>query len=124
MEKTSEITYLASVYFSPDWKVKEHRYNLACQACNFLIRDENIMVFSPIVHWHHISVRFGIPGDYQTWKEYNGRMIELLSSFTILLTNDWEESKGGADELEYAQLLGKPIKTLKHLKNNKFKLLD
>jgi len=127
-----EITYLASIYSSPFSHLKEIRYKLACAACAFFKQETDFGVYSPVVHWHPISIRYEIPGDFHTWQEEDKKMITLLDSFTVLRSEGWEKSEGVRTELLFAQKLRKKINWLRLLEpvpyplelRYKFKFLD
>jgi hypothetical protein len=78
------------------------------------------MVFSPIVHCHEIADRFGLPGDFSFWKDYNERMLSVCDALCVLMLDGWSVSPGVNAEIIFAQSLDKPIIycTIKELAKN------
>lgn len=106
--------YLASPYTSHKKKAKDReieqdlRYGAAIQATGKLHRAD-MVVYSPIVHYHPIALHHKLPGDYDYWKHINEIFIQKSSGLIILTINGWKESRGVQDEIELAQSLKLPV---------------
>ena len=100
--------YLAAPYSHEFDSVKEHRYHCVNRIAAILIAGGE-MVFSPISHSHPIA-KCGIDGDWDTWSEFDLRMIEICDEMVVLMLDGWRESKGVKAEIERAKYLQMPIK--------------
>lgn len=100
--------YLASPYTSADPKIVEQRVEQVMLACASLHR-QSIVVFSPIVHWHFIAKKFGLPTDFRPWLIQNHGVIDHVRALGILRLEGWRESKGVKDEVDYASTRRMPI---------------
>lgn len=100
--------YLGSPYSHHDPAVRHMRYRAAGRATAHLIR-QGVCVYSPIVHCHEIAREFGLPKDFDFWKEYNFKMLEPADFLLILKLDGWKESKGLEGEMGFAQRKGIPI---------------
>jgi hypothetical protein len=100
--------YLASPYTHPDASVREMRYLDALDALNWLVGNR-IWTYSPIVHCHHLSAKYTLPGNHEFWQDYNHLMILNSRGMMLLQLPGWKESNGVTDELDYADHLGIPV---------------
>lgn len=101
--------YLASPYTHvEEWRV-EDRFKRACAAVARL-SELGLVVYSPIVHFHPVSVRHKLPGDFAFWKRINFAMIDKADELRVLQLYGWEDSIGVKAEIEYARGLALPIK--------------
>lgn len=98
--------YLASPYSHPELEVRQRRYEMARDMCSRLIRL-GIHVFSPIVHTHDMAQANEMATDHVPWITLNHTMIERSSGIIVLQMEGWKQSKGVAEEIEYANKLGK-----------------
>lgn len=102
--------YLASKYSADTDQEHEYNYDLALAMAMQLIRDNGLHVYSPIVHFHHMARRFVLPTNAEFWREINFHMIDLSEAVFVYCTFGWRMSKGVAEEIAYAEFIGKPIK--------------
>lgn len=100
--------YLASPYSHPDETIRHTRFMIAEQVCAKLMRERH-WVHSPIVHCHELSKKYGLPGDFEYWKDYNISMIRRCDEFWVLAIPGWEESKGLNVELDFARSAFIPV---------------
>ena len=99
--------YLASPYSDPSPIVRQHRHDLV-EA--FVARNlGKLYIFSPIVYAHEMSLNHNIPGDAQTWAQFNLHFLRKCDAMWILQLQGWKESKGVAMELKWADELALPI---------------
>lgn len=94
--------YVASPYTHQDISVMEARYHKAMDLTAFLLKKE-WWCYSPIVHCHEMAVKFDLPRDFGFWKRYNWHMLLQASAFFVLDIDGWQESKGVAEEFEFAK---------------------
>lgn len=94
--------YLSSPYSGSD-EVQEERYNATALATVRMI-DMGAIVFSPIVHSHHLHKV--LPLHYDKWIQYDLKVLRSCTRFGILMLNGWEFSNGVALEAYWAKKLG------------------
>ena len=100
--------YLASPYHHNDTVIMEERYNEAAAATVELLKAGQI-VYSPIVHNHHIAVNFNLPRDHKFWLEYDFGILRHCEKLIILQLKGWEKSLGVGAEIAFAKFTGIPI---------------
>jgi hypothetical protein len=110
--------YLASPYTHYSDAVMQFRYLCTLEASAHLTK-EKWTVYSPIVHYHDMSVQYNLPRDFDFWMPHNRSMLRFANIFMILTLEGWRESKGIAWERDYATYSGIPIfeATLEGIKN-------
>jgi len=94
-------TYLASPYTHADPDVMEQRYRQA-MLCTCWYLQQRLWIYSPIVHCHALAKSQNLPRDHKFWGDYNFTMLRQSHGLTILAIEGWEESKGIAQECEWA----------------------
>jgi hypothetical protein len=104
-----KLIYLASPYTHDDKKRQETRYN---DAVKYLAKfmKQGYHLFSPIAHCHTASVRHGLPGDWQYWKDYCSLMVPKCDELWVLMIDGWDKSSGVRGEVELAESLNIPVK--------------
>jgi hypothetical protein len=93
--------YLASPYSHPDPAIRQHRFEVACEAAVKLIRMGHV-VFSPIAHSHTMHLA-GLPGDWEFWKRQDEWFVSHCERLVVLTIDGWKESRGVAAEIEIAK---------------------
>ncbi len=96
--------YLAQPYTDPDTRVRESRYDAALRVTADYTKL-GFLIYSPIVHYHNIAVRFHLPGDFTFWRELNFRALSRCSEIWILPLEGWEKSLGLRAEIREAARL-------------------
>jgi len=103
--------YLASPYSHDDPLVRQERYEAARDYIGNQIVVHKLsgfnrlpVIYSPIVHFHHIGIEHELPLDYQSWEYINDTMLGLASQLRILQIPGWLESEGIKHEMEFAML--------------------
>lgn len=94
--------YLASPYSHPDPAVRQERYEQAMAAQAYLLRQGQ-HVYSPIVACHPMALAHALPTDDEWWSEYDRDMLTRCVELYVLCLPGWEESKGVAQEIEWAK---------------------
>lgn len=100
--------YLASPYFHNSVEVMKARYHEALLAAAFLLRAKK-WNFSPISYCHEMSTRYGMPRDFEFWREYDMHMIRAATEFYILCIEGWDRSLGIMNERQLAEHRHLPI---------------
>ena len=100
--------YICSPYSSSDPFVRYWRYDAACKFTASMIRAGHV-VFSPIVHSHVLHETYGLGGDWSFWQRIDEHMIDLCEKVVVLKLPGWEESRGIAAEVAYAEKVGKVV---------------
>lgn len=100
--------YLGQPYSHPKSVIREVRYLAAMQACAYF-QFLGICVYSPIVHWHQVSMMHKLPSDTETWQLQWYPMLKKADRFAMLLLDGWEQSLGLKDEWFEAKQLDLPI---------------
>lgn len=100
--------YLASPYSHPDQEIVNERFGKTIKATAKLLLERKI-VFSPIVHCHHMAMVYQMPTSAEYWKQYNHGMLLAAKELYVLQLNGWDTSFGVKYEIEVATKLGLPI---------------
>ena len=108
-EAEYDLIYVASPYSHQNKEVESVRYG---QVADFVQRHlkEGRLVYSPIVYAHALALRHALPTSAEWWWLFNKRMVEKCDRMWVLCLNGWENSRGVRDEIEYAKIIGKPVK--------------
>jgi nucleoside 2-deoxyribosyltransferase len=101
------LIYLASPYSHADVRVRQHRFEVACQAAAALLRA-GVAVFSPIAHSHPIA-RFGLPTSWDYWARLDREYLARCDVLAVLTLVGWRESVGVQAEIALARELGLPV---------------
>jgi len=105
-----KLIYLASPYTHDDRAVEVERFRVACRVAAHIMRKGD-HVFSPIAHSHNIAT-YGLPSDFDFWREYDERMIYFCDSVAVVCLSGWETSRGVQGEIRFAEKLGKRVRLI------------
>lgn len=103
--------YLASPYSHADPAVRQQRFEAACKkAAEYL--NEGQAVFAPIPHSHPIAdhMEDAKRMDFDIWMQADLPILRYATELHVLCLDGWRESRGVTREIEYADLLGIPVK--------------
>jgi len=100
--------YIASPYSHVLRTRREERFYKVLEYTNRLIQQDKI-AFSAIVYGHPFADRLHAPINFEYWRSLNHHMIFVASEVHVLMLEGWDISKGVADEIAYAEEIGKPI---------------
>lgn len=100
--------YLASPYSHPLQSVKLARFEAVMAACAALVR-ETVPIYSPILHWHPVTVVHALPDNDAYWQFHNDCMMEACSEMWVLAIAGLNTSVGVRREIEFVDRLQKPI---------------
>lgn len=101
--------YLATPYSHDDAEVREHRFAMAAEIAAAIIRS-GTMVFSPICHSHPIAEIGGLGLGWESWREFDLKMLEVCDELWVAKIDGWELSNGVWCEIEEAKRIGIPVK--------------
>lgn len=104
--------YLACPYSSPDRHVRVERFEIANTIAARLM-GQGIHVFSPISHTHPIAEAGSLPKDWNFWKEYDLKFMQIVTKLIVIKLEGWEDSIGVQAEIEHAKSMGIPIEYIK-----------
>ena len=93
--------YLASPYTHSDRAIKLKRVAQTEEALASF-HAQNIVVYSPIVHWHYVAERLGLATDHVPWLVQNEGVMNAASIVGLLRIDGWRESRGMKHEWQYA----------------------
>lgn len=99
--------YLASPYSHKDPVIVKTRFLLVEQCCAALIADGKF-VWSPIVHSHEMTAKYGLRTDAEFWKAYNFDFMRRADAMYVLNIEGWQESKGIMMEIKLAEEMNLP----------------
>jgi len=110
----SEMLYLASPYTSKlntlDERKAEHETKFhEAKDCKAALMKRGLLVLSPIVACHQVSVDHDFPSDYDYWHKMNLRLLAGCSTLAVLKLDGWKESMGLLGEIRHAQAWGLDI---------------
>jgi hypothetical protein len=104
--------YLASPYSHKDPLVREERYLQNVRAYRYLFETEQVVLYSPIIHFHELAKLIELPKGWEYWRVVNEVMLRSSGGLIILQLPGWEDSIGLMCERELAQKMDKPIRYL------------
>jgi hypothetical protein len=93
--------YLASPYTTKDPVLKQHRIEQTMKALASL-HAQNVLVYSPIIHWVEVAKMFGLRDDHEPWIIQNEGSILAFRKLGILQLDGWKESRGVKHEIDFA----------------------
>ena len=73
------------------------------------LRQNKVLIYSPIAHTHGLAVRYNLDGNFKFWQKHNDIMIMASSGIIVAMLPSWKESRGIENEVEFAQRIGKPV---------------
>jgi len=94
----SGITYLASPY-TGSLILREWRYESVAGMAAKLFQM-GFAVYSPIVSWHHIALRYDLPQDWLAWRSMDEKFLRVSERMIVLALEGWDHSKGVTAEIE------------------------
>jgi hypothetical protein len=72
--------------------------------------SKKLVIFSPIVYAHAMSVKFKLPGEAAYWLAFNMEFLRRATSLWVLDLPGWEVSRGVQIEISTAEALHIPIR--------------
>ena len=111
--------FLSSPYSSPDPAIVAERVRLTGDCAAWLHRA-GYLPMSPIVHWHDLATRHGLPGNAEAWINWNRAWVRASDALVCLHLDGWENSVGMAMECEWARDISLPIHVIEIEAGGKF----
>lgn len=105
------IEYLAIPYTHDNIFVKHFRAEVSNYIASELTKQGRI-IFAPISAWHHLAIKYGLPGNFEYWKELDEQFICASKKIIVVMLDGWRESKGINLEMTIAKENGVPIEFL------------
>jgi hypothetical protein len=104
------LIYLAGPYSDKDESVRQQRVDKLAEAIAYFMNvAENLFLFSPILHHYKIANNHSLPHDFKFWAQRDFFMIRQASALWVLTISGWDTSFGVAQEIEFAESLGRDI---------------
>ena len=104
----SELIYLALPYMHDNKFIMEFRA-MVSDVIYADLTNKGFKVFAPISMSHHIAVKYGLPGDWEYWKELDEEFIKVCGKLLVIKLKGWKESIGVNAEMDLAKKYGLPI---------------
>lgn len=101
--------YLGQPYTHINPDIQSGRYH---RALSFVAENTKLnspTIYSPIIHFHNISLFYKLPHAADWWWPQNLAMLQHASELWILQLPGWEDSKGLEKEIQWAQDHDMPI---------------
>jgi len=106
--KTKFDGYMASPYYHKDPTVRHARFQAACLAAGWAIKN-GLYLYSPIAHTASIANFCDLPHDFNFWEKFDTVGIGSCKDFYILRIPGWDESVGVWREINITEDLGKDL---------------
>jgi hypothetical protein len=107
------IEYLALPYTSGN--ASEELMVWRAEVSNFIFSElakEGRIVYAPISSCHHIAVKYGLPRDWEFWKNMDEEFVRMCSKLIVIMLEGWETSTGLTAELKLAEKFGLEVEYL------------
>ena len=102
--------YFATPYSHPDERVREYRFEMACEGAARLL-EAGINVYCPIAHTHPISEHLGnLPHEF--WMRVDHPFLVDALGLIIGMLPGWSDSRGVMEEMRRTLDAEKPISYL------------
>jgi len=112
-----KLIYLATPYSTPLYPLSRRsellneRYELTLEVCGNMLR-RGFIVYSPIVHWHPVAVKYRFRKDHKFWSKIDNTMINLCSVVFVhplSLGLSVFNSEGVIKDISFARYLSKDV---------------
>jgi len=107
----TEIEYLAIPYTHNNVFVKHFRTEVSNYIASELTKQGRI-IFAPISAWHHIAMKYELPGNFEYWERLDEQFICASKKIIIVMLDGWKKSVGVNFETSIANKYGIPIEYL------------
>lgn len=104
--------YLAGPYSHALRATRIHRFETSCRIAKTLMLL-GYVVLSPVVHSHHLADAYGMPSDWDFWKEQDLPLLEWCDELWVIMLPGWTMSVGVIAEIKEANRQGKQIVLLR-----------
>ena len=104
------LIYLGGPYSDENKELMKERVDKQAHALAYFARTaDNLVLYSPIVHWSYVEFTYELPHDFNFWKQQDFHMIRQATAMWVLALDGWKESFGLGQEIEYARDIGKEV---------------
>ena len=100
--------YLGQPYTHSDPAVREERFKKG-EALLKIFAEQYMPVYSPIVHWHRLSLIPGHKIDNRYWMHHCIDMLSRCDNLLVYCIDGWRESEGLGKEIDFAKRDNIPI---------------
>ena len=100
--------YIASPYSDPSDAMQYERFLLARNYAVSLM-NSGFICFSPIAYGRQFQKQYDMGGDFETWLEFNNKMMHASSYIHVLMLPGWDKSRGVAYEIAFATRNSIPV---------------
>lgn len=108
MEIKPGLIYLAIPYTDKDPEVMAYRAEVSDLVYAELTK-QGYIIYPPITVNHLAGIKYGLPKDWQFWKEFDLAFVRVCSELYVITLPGWGTSVGVTDEIKNATELGIPI---------------
>ena len=104
------LIYLGGPYSHKEKSIMNERVEHHAKVLAYFARTaENLVLYSPIIHWSMVAYSHDLPHDFNYWKQQDFHMIRTATAMWVTVLPGWRESFGLGQELEYAKDIGREI---------------
>lgn len=100
--------YLAAPYTHEDPAIVALRMQQVEEVTCMFFRSQT-PVYSPLVSWHDLALKYKLPNDYRAYRIQNLACIRACSELLVLDLTGWNNSLGVQWEIEEAQDRNIPV---------------
>ena len=111
-EEPSSVIYIASPYSHEDKLVRNSRFEQIAKITAKLTAN-GIVAFSPIAYGHTLLNYEKLPTNWAFWQNFCLSFLQHCDELWVYQMDGWEQSKGIAEEIEFAKKKGITIKYVK-----------
>lgn len=101
--------YLATPHNHSDPSVRHQRF-LAAQLAAATVFAYQIPCYSPIAHWHPISIAHDLPHGWNYWKQQDEQMIRACRELWVITMDGWSTSQGIKAEVQICKDINKVVR--------------
>jgi hypothetical protein len=113
-EEVRDVIYIASPYTHEDEYVMNARFEQISKITAKLAA-EGVVAFSPITYGHTLLGFEKMPTNWAFWQNFCLSFLQHCNELWVYQMEGWEQSKGIAEEIEFAK---KKEITIKYIKIN------
>jgi len=103
-----EIEYLGLPYTHEDKFMLHFRAEVSNMIAAKLTLEGRI-IFAPISAWHHIAMKYDLPGNFEYWEKLDEAFIKVSKKLLVIKLPGWDTSNGVTLEKKIANENGVPI---------------
>jgi hypothetical protein len=97
----SNLIFISSPYSHPDDNIREQNYEKVSQIVAEYVSN-GVIAISPITYGHTLIKFKNMPNDWQFWNNFCLSLLKRCDELWVLKMDGWNNSKGIAEEIEFA----------------------